>query len=115
MDPDAIRALARTIYRADKARGIEQRAWLVDGRMSLSQERRLGRADKPACFPTELQWLAWCILEAAGKVTRGLGFCTDCTRAYQRVMRRNGLCEHPLTIMLVTDHSVGRPRRAPPR
>lgn len=120
MNREAIRAMARSIYGTDKPRGAELRSWFHDGVMSDTQRRRLGRSDRPPCFQSEEQWLAWCILEAARPVTNSAGYCYDCTSRYQAAMLASKLCEQPLTIF----KAVGQPpvqvghrhrRRAPPR
>lgn len=120
MDPDQIRAMARLIYDTDKPRGQELRSWFHEGKMSASQLARLGQTEKPACFASEEQWLAWCIHEAARPVTNGASFCYDCTRRFQALMSSNNLCEQPLTTFRMVGHppvAVGQRerRRGPPR
>ena len=117
MDRGAIRAMARLIYDTDKPRGKEMRSWLYDGVMSASQRKRLGRSSKPSCFPSEEDWIAWCIQEACRPVPNS-GHCYDCTRRYQRAMADNNLCEHPLTIFVPVGtlrHRDTVGRRAPSR
>ena len=118
MDPDAIRAMARTIYGTERPRGQELRSWVHEGRMSESQRLRLGRDEKPPCFQSDKQWIAWCILEAARPVPNS-SYCYDCTLRFQVQQHVNNLCEHPLTLFRgVGQPSVvvgQRPRHRPPR
>lgn len=108
--------MARTIYGTDKPRGAELRSWLEKGEMSASQAARLGRRDKPPCFASEEQWLAWCIHEAQ-RPTPHSGYCYDCNAHYQRDMQHNSKCEYPLTIFRPVrnhhDELVGHRRPTP--
>lgn len=111
--------MARLIYGTDRPRGAELKSWLFEGRMSENQRQRLGREDRPPCFDSEKQWLAWCILEAARPVAHS-SYCYDCTACYAKAMQAVNRCEHVLTKF----KAVGQPsilvgyrvrHRAPPR
>lgn len=107
MKPDAVRQLARLVIGSEHPRGEELRSWLEDGVMSTSQERRIGRRDKPPCFSTEEQWIAWCVHEAGRPITNGSGYCYDCTARHKAAMVDNNKCEHPLTIFKRVGQSPG--------
>ena len=97
MTPAGIRAMARTIYGTDCPKGNEARSWLEHGRMSSTQRKRLGQEDKPPCFESETQWIAWCIYEAANHIHGENGYCHDCTLRYQQRMIEYNRCAFPLT------------------
>lgn len=58
--------------------------------------------DKPPCFDTREQWLAWWALirdsvRTNGKKAPLIHFCQDCTYEYQQKMIREQRCEYPQT------------------
>ena len=81
--------------------------------MHPKQQQRVGRQDRPPCFPSDEHWVAWCVHEAMRPIHNGNGYCYDCTKEYHARMTAIGRCEHVLTVFVRTRHPNERVGRRP--